>query len=316
MSAALYPVQSCELFLPPQEEVAKVLEDGLKANFHGDVSVNIVDCPNLTCQPWGLAAPGLCGSPRLLDIGGVPYLVPLADRTKFYDLKEMARLAELPGAFLLGAGAGSSRVAGVNCEMMPNARVQGNGSSEVNNTYIAKVSKQDNSIVLEKFNSLETGPLANVLACEGRPGKVFEVKAKCRQGGENFVTCMRKALGAKYKDQPVSLGGVFHIVKGTAKLHVMPEFSQKPLECDDDMNNWLQFYEVQAPLICLSVFISHDPDFDLRVEHTHCYSDHGEGGHYHYDTTPTEVEYHGYFTLAEKLYRIDRPTVTHNIGRD
>ena len=56
--------------------------------------------------------------------------------------------------------------------------------------------------------------------------------------------------------------------------------------------------------------------FDLRVEHTHCFSDHGEGGHYHYDTTPTEVEYHGYYTLAERCYRIDRPTNTHNVGRD
>lgn len=47
------------------------------------------------------------------------------------------------------------------------------------------------------------------------------MKAKCRQGEENFVTCMRKALGAKYNDQPVSLGGVFNIAKGAAKLHVM-----------------------------------------------------------------------------------------------
>ena len=29
------------------------------------------------------------------------------------------------------------------------------------------------------------------------------------------------------------------------------------------------------------------------------YSRHGDGGHYHYDTTPDEVEYIGYFNLAE-----------------
>lgn len=85
----------------------------------------------LTLQDWGallnwwiLVAPlylipttGLGGSPRLVDIGGVPYLIPLADRTKLYNLTEMATLADLPGAFLLGAGAGSSRVAGGNCEV-------------------------------------------------------------------------------------------------------------------------------------------------------------------------------------------------------
>ena len=60
---------------------------------------------------------GLGGSPRLLDIGGVPYLFPMADKTKLYDLGEMAALAELPGAFVFGAGAASSRVAGVNAEV-------------------------------------------------------------------------------------------------------------------------------------------------------------------------------------------------------
>jgi len=33
-----------------------------------------------------------------------------------YDLAEIARLVDLPDAFLIGAGAGSSRVAGMNCE--------------------------------------------------------------------------------------------------------------------------------------------------------------------------------------------------------
>ena len=36
---------------------------------------------------------------------------------QFYDLGEMAALAELPGAFILGAAAVSSRVAGSNGEV-------------------------------------------------------------------------------------------------------------------------------------------------------------------------------------------------------
>ena len=52
------------------------------------------------------------------------------------------------------------------------------------------------------------------------------------------------------------------------------------------------------------------------MEHFHGFSHHGEGGHYHYDVTPEEVQYVGYFTPAEKLYRIDKPDVTHKIGRD
>ena len=42
-----------------------------------------------------------------------------------------------------------------------------------------------------------------------------------RTGNENFVECMRKILAEKYGEQAVGMGGVFNIVKGTAKLHVM-----------------------------------------------------------------------------------------------
>ena len=34
-----------------------VLSDGLKQNF-AEVSVTVADCPDLTQQPWSLAAPG------------------------------------------------------------------------------------------------------------------------------------------------------------------------------------------------------------------------------------------------------------------
>ena len=40
---------------------------------------------------------------------------------------------------------------------------------------------------------------------------------------------------------------------------MQPEFSKTPLETDEDVNNWLRFYDVKAPLTCLSVLISHDP---------------------------------------------------------
>ena len=57
--------------------------------------------------------------------------------------------------------------------------------------------------------------------CEGRPGKVLEVKAKHRTGPANFVTVMRKGLAAHYGDKPVALAGVFLISQGKAKIHVM-----------------------------------------------------------------------------------------------
>ena len=45
-----------------------------------------------------------------------------------------------------------------------------------------------------------------------------------------------------------------------------------------DVNNWLKFYEVSSPLTVLSVFVSKDPDLDLRVEHSHGWGLDGKQG--------------------------------------
>ena len=58
-----------------------MLEAGLKKNF-SEASVRVEQCPDLRHAPWGLAAPGLCGHTRVLDIGGVPYLMPTVMREK------------------------------------------------------------------------------------------------------------------------------------------------------------------------------------------------------------------------------------------
>lgn len=95
--------------------------------------------------------------------------------------------------------------------------------------------------------------------------------------------------------------------RGKAKLHVMPGFADGPLLSEQAVDDWLKFFEMSAPLICLTVFHSSDPGLELRIEHTHCFSEHNEGGHYHYDTTPEEVKYVAYLNTAKTLYRVDQP---------
>ena len=63
------------------------------------------------------------------------------------------------------------------------------------------------------------------------------------------------------------------------------------------------------------IMISYSQGMDLRVEHFHCFSEHGQGGHYHFDTTPNEVEYRGYFMLADYVYRVDQPPQTTALAR-
>lgn len=132
--------------------------------------------------------------------------------------------------------------------------------------------------------------MANLFVCEGKPGKVLRVSAKKRIGSENFVSAMRLVLNKHYGNRVVTVGGVFLLRTGTAKLHIMPDFSEVALNSNEDVNNWLKYYSMRSPLICLSVFHSYDPGLDLRLEHTHCFSEHNQGGHYHYDQTPDTVE--------------------------
>ena len=49
------------------------------------------------------------------------------------------------------------------------------------------------------------------------------------------------------------------IEAGKARVHVMPDFCATPIQSDDDLNKWLHFYEVSAPMVCCTSFISTDP---------------------------------------------------------
>ncbi|KAK7506077.1 hypothetical protein BaRGS_00002799 [Batillaria attramentaria] len=307
------PVAKAPMHVPSLGEVAEVLQAGLEKNF-STVQVSVVDCPDLTQKPFCLSAKGICGSPRLADVGGPPFLLPLPQKDKSYNLAEIAKLVELPEAFVIGAGAGPWKQIGTNSELIASAKVAANGGDALCcNSYTAKVDAKNGSCVLDSLGSLDFNLMGNFLCSEGKPGKVLEIKASKRTGEENFMSAVRKTLQNHYKTKPVALGGVFLVEKGKAKLHIMPDFSCVPLNSDQEVDSWLKFYEMDAVLVCLGELVSHDPGLDLRVEHFHCFSDHGQGGHYHYDTTPNDVAYRAYFNVAEFLYRVDQPTVTNKI---
>ncbi|XP_049599651.1 ester hydrolase C11orf54 homolog [Syngnathus scovelli] len=312
--------EKAQLHVPDLQDLCAVLLKGLEENF-AEVKVSIVECPDLSKEPFNFPVKGLCGSPRVTDVGGVPYLVPLVQKHKEYDMNAISKEVELPGAFILGAGAVPSRIVGMNAELMPLVLTEADGRPAVNSSYFASINPVDGQCLQErysdKFSDCNFGLLGNLYACEGKPGKVLEVRVKRRTGDLSIVTALRKTLEVQYPDKVLALGGTFIIQKGKAKIHIMPrEFSVCPLNTDEEVNSWLKHFEVNAPLICQSVLVSKDPGLDLRVEHTHCFSHHGEGGHYYIDTTPDSVEYLGYFVPAEFIYRIDRPKETHAVGRD
>lgn len=289
-----------------------MLENGLKSNF-AEVEVAIVDSPDLSKAPFHLAAAGLGGDATIVEFGGPPFLLPLVDKSKVYDLVPLMR--NIPGYqskefFTCGAGAGPWPLFDQNCEGMMNLRVGSDGTL-TNETHVART--VPGGIEMTKVPSSETrcALLGNLFLCEGKAGKVLRVKAKKRTGDENFVSAMRLTLAEYFtEDKVVGLGGVFLMKEGKAKQHVMDQFSATPLHTEEDLNNWLTFHEMPAPLIAVGTMVTSEADLDLRLQHFHSFSKHGHGGHYHYDTTPDAVEYEGFFNVGTRIVRIDKPVVS------
>ncbi|XP_037360646.1 ester hydrolase C11orf54-like isoform X2 [Talpa occidentalis] len=206
------------------ENEAAILQKGLEENF-ADVQVSVVDCPDLTQEPFAFPAKGICGKTRIAEVGGVPYLLPLVNRSRVYDLNRIAKDIKLPGAFILGAGAGPFHTLGFNSEFMPIVQTEGGHRPPVNGSYFAHINPADGGCLLEKYNEKHRdfgcALLANLFASEGQPGKVIEVRAKRRTGKLNFVSCMRQTLEKHYGDKPVGLGGTFLVQKGRVKTHIM-----------------------------------------------------------------------------------------------
>lgn len=53
-----WPMESCQLHVPPLNELADVLRQGLALNF-ARVQVDVVDCPDLSQSPFFLTASGI-----------------------------------------------------------------------------------------------------------------------------------------------------------------------------------------------------------------------------------------------------------------
>ncbi|XP_057658545.1 ester hydrolase C11orf54 homolog isoform X1 [Diorhabda carinulata] len=316
LNAECLPMESKKLFVPPLPELAKVIQKTLLTNF-AEVCVEVVDCPDLTKEPFTLAASGLSGSQKLVEIGGNPYLLPCVQREKIYELKDIVKLVKSDPAFIIGPGAGPNPYIGANCEGIYNLLIE-SGSVTKQLTRISKVDENDDKSVqiLLPDNETRLALLGNLYFSEGKPGKVIKVHAKKRIGEHNLITAIRTAVENEYKDKLVGIGGVFLLKEGKAKQHVMRDFSKTPIKNEEMLNKWLKFYNMSAPLIAVGTLVNGDGGLDLRVQHFHSFSHHGEAGHYHYDTTPETVEYLGYFNVGEEIYRIDRPINTHTWGRD
>ena len=297
------------------DKISDALQSGLSSNYKV-VEVSIVDCPNL--RDWDCPSEGISGNQKIIDVGGEPYMHDPKFIGAEFDYEEISKMIGSEKSYALGAGSGAMSCLDGHCgELVINENLITDESKSI----IARVGKNKECIA-EKYTARKHGGLGNVFYTDGNRGKVIKIKIKGRSGEQGSLTqAMRKSLSdnLKIKDNGhIALAGVFRILNGKIRSHVQPDYKDIKHEYYDPeqmkcVKDFLQFYEPVGPeLQGYCVLWTGDPtggNLNLREsgEHTHfhSYTKENVAGHYHFDVTPEEIEYEGYFNTAEEVHRVN-----------
>ncbi len=297
------------------DKISEALQSGLSNNYKL-VEVSIVDCPNL--RDWGCPSEGISGNQKIIDVGGEPYMHDPKLIGAEFDYEEISKMIGSEKSYALGAGSGAMSCLDGHCgELIINENLITDESKSI----IARVGKNKECIA-EKYTARKHGGLGNVFYTDGVKGKVIKVKIKGRSGEQGSLTqAMRKSLSdnLQIKDnEHIALAGVFRILNGKIRSHVQPDYKDIKHEYYDPeqmkcVKDFLQFYEPVGPeLQGYCVLWTGDPtggNLNLREsgEHTHfhSYTNENVAGHYHFDVTPNEIEYEGYFNTAAEVHRVN-----------
>ena len=297
------------------DKISEALQKGLSDNYKV-AEVTIADCPNL--RDWGCPSEGISGNQKIIDVGGEPYMHDPKFIGAEFDYEEISKMIGSEKSYALGAGSGAMSCLDGHCgELVINENLITSESKSI----IARVGSNKECIA-EKYTARKHGGLGNVFYTDGVRGKVIKIKIKGRSGEQGSLPqAMRKALSDNLKiegNDHLALAGVFRMLQGKIKSHVQPDYADikheyydpKQMKC---VRDFLQFYESVGPeLQGYSVLWTGDPtggDLNLREsgEHTHfhSYTKENVAGHYHFDVTPEEIEYEGYFNTAEEVHRVN-----------
>ena len=161
------------------------------------------------------------GSNCLVDIGGVPNLLDPAYHHLSYSMKDIAECIGMESPAIFGASSADISHVGHNAELMPTEDLQNHRRCSM----LAEVDTTNgDACVLRAYDWSRIGYLGNLFASEGLNGEVLRIEVKKRTSDDtNFVGCIRQALLESFPGKSVGMGGVFKLVEGRFKAHVMPD---------------------------------------------------------------------------------------------
>lgn len=177
----------------PLAELAELLRVELAKVFE-QVQVEVADCPDLRQAPFHLASAGLgAGRCQALDVGGVPYLVPVPKLHRpDYSIRQLAEQVGFDRqAAVFGPASGPFREVGTCCELIANLLVDRDTAGQPrvasNLTHYARVQQgkdeAGNECVQSFIDRIESDRftlLGNLFMSDGQPGPVLRVVARRR----------------------------------------------------------------------------------------------------------------------------------------
>ncbi|XP_050534413.1 ester hydrolase C11orf54 homolog isoform X3 [Daktulosphaira vitifoliae] len=95
-------VKKIKLIVPSLNEINEVILPELSKNFKR-VSIEIVQCPDLTQSPFFLVSEGLSGNENIIDVGSPSYLFPIVNKDKVYKFEDLQQITGSDQIFIIGA---------------------------------------------------------------------------------------------------------------------------------------------------------------------------------------------------------------------
>ncbi|KYN38686.1 Ester hydrolase C11orf54 like protein [Trachymyrmex septentrionalis] len=313
-----------DLYVPDKTELAIVLQNELSTDFE-EVKVEWVDCPDLTQEPFNLAAPGLCGDTALLDIGGIWNLFPFPIKDKIIYFQSILEKLDRTQSdnLIIGGGLRTERPTNLLGELIMNVLI----SPAANETMTVKNKSRFALIKLiqnRKHFSLkfvtDPNPYCNIYGnffiSKGLREQVLKIHVKHRTG-RDFIVSLQHAIKRFSKcSQLMGFGGTFIIKNGKTIQHIIRNYWEVPIRKKKDIHNCIKYLKIQnSPIVAFATFVSSDRHKvmslkkfqDVYLNQWHVHANSNDSGGYYHETVPnnTNTEYLGYFSPATKLYRIN-----------
>ncbi|KAG5313715.1 CK054 hydrolase, partial [Acromyrmex insinuator] len=316
------------LDVPKQTELATVLQNELCSDFE-EVTVEWVDCPDLTQEPFNLAAPGLCGDTiSILDIGGISNLFPLLTedkifKSKIYFTNILQKLDRILSDNLI-IGGGQIKQSNTLGELIMNASFspENEMTTVKNKSNFAYIEMPQKKFILESLT--DPNPYCNIygnfFVSKGLREQVLKVHVKHRTG-RDFIFALQHATNEFF--DLTGFGGTFIVKNGKTIYHNIKNNWRIPITMKNHMHYCIKYREVQtSPMVAFATFVSADrykvmplkKIILMSISFKIIFKSNADGGYYH-ETEPdnSNTEYLGYFSPATKLYCINPAPVFHEM---